>query len=110
MTFAETEAHRQAEFTAADTNGDGALSAEELTAHQAARMQEMMAQRAQMMLDTMDNDGNGSLSIEEMGQGPVQRHFARIDADNDGAITKAEAEGAMQHRKKRGHGWGMGDN
>lgn len=110
VTFAELEAHRQAEFAAADSNGDGALSPEELSAHQLARMQERMAERSQMMLDNMDNDGNGSLSAEEMGQGPLQRNFARLDTDNDGAISKAEAEEAMKHRRKRGHGWGMGDN
>lgn len=110
VTFAEMEAHRKAEFTAADTNADGALNAEELSAHQMARMQERMVERTQMMLDNMDNDGNGSLSIDELGEGPGQRHFARIDTDNDGAISKAEAEAAMEHRGKRGHGGGMGNN
>lgn len=110
VTLAELQAHRKAEFAAADTNGDGALSAEELSAHMLARMQARMTERSQAMLDNMDNDGNGSLSEDEMGQGPGERHFARLDTDNDGAISKAEAEGAMQHRKKRGHGWGMDDN
>ncbi len=110
VTFAEMEAHRKAEFTAADANADGALNAEELSAHQMARMQERMAERTQSMLDNMDNDGNGSLSIDELGQGPGQRHFARIDTDNDGAISKAEAEAAREHRGKRGHGGGMGNN
>lgn len=109
ITYAEMEAHRKAEFDAADTNKDGALSADELSARALARFQEKLAERTQAMLDNMDNDGNGSLSQDEMGEGPGMRNFARIDADNDGAITKAEAEGAMQHRKKRGHGWGMGD-
>lgn len=110
VTFAEMEAHRTAEFAAADTNKDGALSADELSARALARFQEKLAERTQAMLDNMDNDGSGSLSEDELGGGPGMRHFARIDADNDGAITKAEAEGAMQHRRKRGHGWGMGDN
>ncbi|MES2549753.1 MAG: hypothetical protein V4630_08665, partial [Pseudomonadota bacterium] len=34
LTLAELEAHRTAEFAAADTNGDGALSADELSARQ----------------------------------------------------------------------------
>jgi Ca2+-binding EF-hand superfamily protein len=110
LSYAELEAHRKAEFTAADTNGDGALSAEELSARQLARFQAKLAERTQAMLDNMDNDGNGSLSEDELGEGPGMRNFARIDTDNDGAITKEEAEAAMQHRKKRGHGWGMGDN
>jgi Ca2+-binding EF-hand superfamily protein len=107
VTLAEMEAHRKAEFAAADTNGDGSLSAEELAAHQLARMQERMGDRAARMIENMDDDGNGSLSEAEMGEGPGERHFARLDTDNDGAISKAEAEAAMQHRKKRGHGGGM---
>lgn len=110
VTLEELQAHRKAEFAAADTNGDGALSPDELSAHQLARMQARMAERTQAMLDNMDNDGNGMLSEDEMGQGPGERHFARLDTDNDGAISKAEAEAALQHRRKRGHGGGMGDN
>lgn len=110
VTFAEMEAHRKAEFTAADSNGDGTLSADELSARALARFQERQTERTQAMLDRMDNDGNGSLSEEELGQSPVERRFARIDTDNDGAISKEEAEAGMQHRKKRGHGWGMDDN
>lgn len=110
VTLAELQAHRKAEFAAADTNGDGALSPEELSAHQMAKIQARMAERTEAMLDNMDNDGNGSLSEDEMGQGPGERHFARLDTDNDGAISKAEAEEAMQHRRKRGHGGGMGNN
>jgi Ca2+-binding EF-hand superfamily protein len=110
LTYAEMEAHRKAEFDAADTNKDGALSADELSARAVARFQEKLAERTQGMLDNMDNDGNGSLSPDEMGEGPGMRNFARIDADNDGAITKEEIQAGMQHRKKRGHGWGMGDN
>ena len=110
LTYAEMEAHRKVEFAAADTNGDGVLSPEELSARALARFQEKLAERTQRMLDTMDNDGNGSLSEAEMGEGPGMRNFARIDADNDGFVTRDEIQAGMKHHKKRGHGWGMGDN
>jgi len=110
LTYAEMEAHRKAEFAAADTNGDGVLSPEELSARALARFQEKLGERTQGMLDTMDNDGNGSLSEAEMGEGPGMRNFARIDADNDGFVTRDEIQAGMKHHKKRGHGWGMGDN
>lgn len=110
LSLAELEAQRKAEFAAADTNGDGTLSADELSARALAKFQERQAERTQAMLDNLDNDGNGSLSEDELGTGPGERNFARIDTDNDGAISKAEAEAAMQHRKKRGHGGGTGDN
>lgn len=107
LSMDELAAHRLAEFTAADTNSDGALDATEMAAHHQARMEAMMAERAAHMIENRDNDGNGTLSADEFGEGPGQEHFARIDTDNDGAISKEEAEAAMQHRKKRGHGWGM---
>ena len=108
LSLAELEAHRAAEFAASDTNGDGALDAAEIAARMMARFQEKLADKAQHMIDNRDNDGNGTISADEMGKGPAEDHFARIDTDNDGAISKEEAEAAMQHRKKRGHGWGHG--
>jgi Ca2+-binding EF-hand superfamily protein len=110
LSFAELEANRKAEFTAADTNKDGSLSADELSARALARFQEKLAERTQAMLDNMDNDGSGGLSEDEMGEGPGTRNFARIDADNDGFVTKEEIQAGMQHHKKRGHGGGMGGN
>jgi Ca2+-binding EF-hand superfamily protein len=110
LSLAEMEAHRKAEFVAADTNSDGALSAEELSARQLARFNETLADRTARMIDNRDNDGNGSLSEAEIGEGPGERHFARIDTDNDGAVSKEEAEAAIKHGKKRGHGGGTDDN
>jgi Ca2+-binding EF-hand superfamily protein len=110
LTYAEMEAHRKAEFAAADTNKDGSLSADELSARALVRFQEKLAERTQAMLDTMDNDSSGGLSEDEMGEGPGMRNFARLDADNDGAITKEEIKAGMKHRKKRGHDEGMDDN
>ena len=110
ITYAELEAHRKAEFDAADANKDGVLDADELSARALARFQEKLAERTQNMLDTMDNDGSGSLSPDELGQGPGMRNFARIDTDNDGFVTKEEIQAGMKHPKKRGHGWGMGDD
>jgi Ca2+-binding EF-hand superfamily protein len=111
VTQEELAAHRAAEFAAADTNADGALSAEELSAHMLAQM---LAQRSARMIENMDADGNGSLSAEEMGEGPMAGNFARIDTDNDGAISKTEAEAVAEkmgkRREGRHHMKGDGDN
>lgn len=104
LSLAELETHRIARFAAADTNGDGAIDAEELAARELAEFQEKLAKRVQHMIDNTDNDGNGSLSADEIGKGPAEENFARIDKDNDGAISKEEAEAALKHRKKRAHG------
>jgi hypothetical protein len=105
ITQEEIAAHRAAEFAAADTNADGALSAEELQAHM---LQQMMSRQSARMINNLDDDGDGSLSVEEMGEGPVADHFARIDTDNDGAISKEEAEELAMHMGERGkHRRGM---
>lgn len=109
LSLPELEAHRAAEFKAADTNGDGALDADELAARELARFQEKLAERTQHMIDNKDNDGNGSLSADEIGKGPAEDHFARIDTDNDGMISKEEAQAAMKHHRKHGHGMGGGE-
>jgi Ca2+-binding EF-hand superfamily protein len=101
ITQDEIAAFRAAEFTAADTNADGALSAEELQAHM---LNEMLARHSARMIDNLDDDGNGSLSVEEMGEGPISARFARIDTDNDGAISKAEAEAVVERMGKRREG------
>jgi Ca2+-binding EF-hand superfamily protein len=101
VTQEELAAHRAAEFAAADTNGDGALSAEEL---QAKMLAEMMARHSARMIENMDDDGNGSLSADEIGEGPMAANFARIDTDNDGAISKEEAEAAAEKAGKRREG------
>lgn len=108
LTLEEIEAHRAAEFATADANGDGELDTAELSNRILAQVQERMAERVQHMLDNRDNDGNGTLSAAEVGQGPAIQHFARIDSDNDGAISLEEAETAMQRFKKRWHGMGHG--
>jgi Ca2+-binding EF-hand superfamily protein len=101
ITAAELAAHRQARFAAADTDADGKLTAEELTAYQVAQMAEKMAARTTKMLQWMDTNGDGGLSVDEMPDGPSPRHLARLDADGDGAISKAEAEAAVDRMGDR---------
>ncbi len=107
LTEAELEAHRAAMFTAADTNSDGALSAEELSARQLARFTETLPDRSARMIENRDNNGDGSLSLDEADEGPGMRNFARLDTDNDGAISLAEAEAAGERMGKRKHRKGM---
>jgi Ca2+-binding EF-hand superfamily protein len=112
VTKDEMDAHRAAEFAAADTNSDGVLSAEELTQKHLARMAETVAERTARMIENLDDNADGSLSAEEMDPRMQDRRFSRMDQDNDGAISKAEVEAAMEHfahgRKKHGQG-GMDD-
>ena len=98
---AEIEAMKSARFKAADANGDGMLTLEEMQAH---ALQKAEAHAARM-LDKMDANGDGSLSAEEMSKSHRSGHmFERMDADGSGSISKAEFEQARQHGMKQGHG------
>jgi len=103
VTKAELAANHAAEFAATDTNADGTLSAEEIAAHHLAKAAEKADDRAARMIESRDSDDDGRLSIAEVGEGPAQRHFARLDADGNGAISKVEVElmvTKMKHRRK----------
>jgi Ca2+-binding EF-hand superfamily protein len=103
VTEAEIEASRTARVTAADSNGDGLMSADELAAMQLAEMSERAKARATEMIARMDSDGDGLLSAAEMAAGPGQgKMFDRIDADGDGAITREEADAAAKKMAERG--------
>jgi hypothetical protein len=86
-------------FERFDTDGDGSVNLEELTAALAARA----AEQAERMMKRADANSDGMIGADEMGQG--RRHgamFERLDADGDGVITKAEAE-EMRHGRRDGH-------
>ena len=104
LTLEEIQGAAQARFDAADTNGDGALSVEEIV----AAAETNATERAERMLARMDDNEDGSLSIDEMrGDRPERaaRMFERVDQDEDGVITQEEfAE--MSDRRGRGHGRG----
>ncbi len=94
-----------------DTDGDGAVSLEELVAGFEQQQSERMQQRAQRMLERMDADKDGKLSSEELEarQGPAEM-FDRIDANSDGVITEEEIADLRSKMGKRfGKGKGMGE-
>jgi len=109
LTRAEMETHRKARFGEADANGDGEIARDELSAW----IDKRRAERRQRMIDRMiahrDIDGDGSLSIEEMGGQRGTEMFARADADGDGTISKAEFDEMKLHHRERREGMRDGD-
>lgn len=97
ITQAEMEAHRAARFAAADTDGNGSLSASEMT----ATAEQRKADRAARMIERIDANGDGEVSQEELANGSKRRGngFDRMDANGDGEITKAEFEAAKEKRR-----------
>ena len=95
VTAEEITAARSARFAAIDSNGDGQVSLKEVAALKDA----MRTARGNMMAArrlngangfvAADTDGNGTISAEEFAAMP-NRMLDRFDADGDGAVTKDE--------------------
>lgn len=110
ITKEEFAARGEARFKAADADGNGELSLEEMQAAAAKRS----ATRAEEMLKTLDTDGNGTLSQAEMDaakggkrEGKMgDRFISKLDTDGDGAVSEAEFA-AMKDKMSKKRGWGM---
>ena len=102
ITKAEMAAHQAQRFEQADTDGNGSLSADELTARMKARMAERGGEFAARMIERHDADGDGEISLAEMRPRHADRFFERADTDGDGAISAAEfAEMKSRHAERR---------
>ncbi len=89
----EIQAYGQARLTAADTDGDGFLSIAELAALRETERQARLERMGERMIERLDADEDGKLSIEELtnrGDTRRDRMFDRIDTDGDGEISQAE--------------------
>ncbi len=96
ISVAEYENLALAKFHKADSDGDGALSAEEAYNTRYKHRPEMM-KKSQKVKDIIIKhlmkrwDANGDLQISEAEQmEPVRNEFMRIDRDLDKAITRDE--------------------
>ncbi len=83
-----------------DLNGDKMVSTQELIKRRAKRA-DFFAKR---MIKKLDSDGDGSLSYTELKksqQWKLERMFYRVDKNNDGFISKEEAQTARKNMSKR---------
>ena len=86
---------------AADTNGDGTLSSDEIEALVLKRMVERETRR---LTNRLDVDGDGKVTLAEVENQKAKR-FALMDRNNDGKLDPGE----LRHGKKDGkdhHGHG----
>lgn len=78
----------------ADADHDGAISAQEFTAH----MQAMRAERFRRG----DTNNDGAITADEAGE--RWERIGRADANNDGRVTQDELQGAFVQMRGRHHG------
>lgn len=92
FTREDLEEQAASRFEENDTNADDFLSADELKAATEKRISERAERMSARMLERLDEDGDGQLSLEEASAGGKrsERIFERADADGDGVITRAE--------------------
>lgn len=114
ITKTELQAMGAARFDAADADGNGVLSAEEMI----ARAQTRVSERVMGMIERFDKDGDGALSRDEMPKanrgGRAERMFDHFDEDGSGGISEQEfnqAKAQIGERRKgrwarpgQGHG------
>lgn len=93
-----------AAFAEADANGDGVLEGDELTAFRAAQERLREERRQQRMVERLDSDGDGKLSLEEIEAGNKrgpQQMFDRLDADGNGEVSLEELAAAQERMLQR---------
>jgi len=98
ITQNELAAMGQSRFDARDSNGDGVLDKSELLAAAAQRNEA----RVDRMMDRLDANGDGAISLEEMeARRNTDRVFARMDADGSGGLSEAEFEEGKERITQR---------
>ncbi len=87
---------KRAKLAEMDTNGDGAVSLDELTAYTATEVKTKFAK--------IDANGDGAISLDEStaaATAKIEKKFAKMDADGDGKVTKDELK-ALKRKGKKG--------
>jgi hypothetical protein len=94
---ARMEERRKERMAEIDTNGDGTLSPEELTAARAKRAEEMHGR--------FDTNGDGKLTADELGEARMFRRNggdpAALDTDKNGEISNQELEQGLSSMRNR---------
>ncbi|QUS34793.1 EF-hand domain-containing protein [Falsirhodobacter algicola] len=100
----ELTAARAERVQTLDADGDGKLSADELAQAEIDRATKMAERHAQMMVERMDADGDGLLSAAELATPPARpsdRMLDRLDANDDGSISQDEFDAARDGMRDR---------
>ena len=106
ITKDEITASKAERFANADANGDGGVTQAEFEAFAEAERAERQAARRDRMFARLDADGDGVITVAEHAAHAnerMERRFAKVDTDGDGVITQAERDAARAERQTRRH-------
>lgn len=98
----ELQARLEADFSAIDTDADGGISQDEMTAHRKAVREARRAERQARRFARQDANGDGVIGPDEFQPRRMAR-FARMDIDDDGIISEEERLRHSERRARRGH-------
>ena len=102
LTMEEIQASWAERFSDADADGDGQLSANELSNAVEAWRSEHRDRRIRNRIERHDTNDDGLLSLEEATAAfqseRIERLFGRLDADGDGSVTQAEVDDKSRSR------------
>ncbi|AOG53794.1 MULTISPECIES: EF-hand domain-containing protein [Brucella] len=91
---------RMDQLKAADTNGDGDLSRDEI---EALALKRVVSRAADRMERRLDVNGDGKVTLDEI-QNQRKKEFAALDRNDDGKLDRHEMRAAkMSHRSHKGH-------
>ena len=105
LTVDEITAARSAQLSEFDADGDGSLSLEEYQALWLDVMRERMVDRFQQH----DADGDGSVTQEEFAR-DLSRMVERRDRNDDGMLNAEDMRGPRYHMDGDDHPMGEGDH
>ena len=98
---ADTRARTDKFFDQMDTNRDGKVTREEMRAFHEKRKLEHQ-RKFDARFDAADTNRDGALSPDEARTiKAIARHFAEIDANHDGKVTREEVKAWMQAHRRR---------
>lgn len=91
---------RMDDLKAADTNGDGVLSRDEI---EALALKRVVSRAADRMERRLDVNGDGKVTLAEV-ENQRKKEFAALDRNEDGKVDRSEMRAAkMYHHAKGSH-------
>lgn len=100
ISMEEVAAMQADRFKKLDLDGNGEVTADELTEHTLTVQRKRIARMAEMQVNRLDSNKDGVVSEEEF-TASAEEGFARRDANDDGELTREEMRGGQARNQPR---------